>query len=206
MARRTDRDLRGRPHGAHLEPRGRTAAHLRGHEAGVSGIQALAGERYLTWSRRDRTARIWSAQPQPRSVLHFAGGAAKDVQQLSSGSIAVLSNTGSIALFAADLAPGAVLRNGARAVAGLVELADGQLITRGENYANREPGRLCDCGTRTAKRSPTSRGRTQSSCTWRSRLAGGSSLSNAQGRCGHGGPTARRRAGAMPPKASSCTA
>lgn len=113
---------------------------LRGHEAGVSGIQALAGERYLTWSRRDRTARIWSAQPQPRSVLHFAGGAAKDVQQLSSGSIAVLSNTGSIALFAADLAPGAVLRNGARAVAGLVELADGQLITRGENYANREPG------------------------------------------------------------------
>ena len=122
---------------------------LRGHEAGVSGIQALAGERYLTWSRRDRTARIWSAQPQPRSVLHFAGGAAKDVQQLSSGSIAVLSNTGSIALFAADLAPGAVLRNGARAVAGLVELADGQLITRGENYANQnragfatvEPGR-----------------------------------------------------------------
>ena len=113
---------------------------LRGHEAGVSGIEPLAGERYLTWSSSDQTARIWNEQPQPRSVLHFAGGDAGHVQQLSNGSLAVLTNIGSVALFGADLAPGAVLRNRARAVVELVELANGQLITRGENYSNREAG------------------------------------------------------------------
>ncbi len=113
---------------------------LRGHEAGVSGIEPLAGKRYLTWSSRDQTARIWNEQPQPRSVLHFTGGDAKHVQQLSNGSLAVLTNSGSIAMFGADLAPGPVLRNQAREVVELFELANGQLITRGENYSNRESG------------------------------------------------------------------
>ncbi|MCP5298242.1 MAG: TIR domain-containing protein [Chromatiaceae bacterium] len=113
---------------------------LRGHEAGVSGIASIGMERLLTWSSIDRTARVWSEQPRPRSVLRFEGGDAKHVQQLSNGSIAVLTNTGSIALFAADLTPGPVLRNERREIAELVELAPDQLITRGQNHSNRQSG------------------------------------------------------------------
>lgn len=113
---------------------------LRGHESGVSGIEPLEGNRYLTWSYKDRTARVWNEQPQPRSVLRFDGGDAKQVQQLSNGSLAALTNSGAIALFGADLSPGPVLRNEARDIVELVELSNGQLITRGENYSNRAPG------------------------------------------------------------------
>lgn len=113
---------------------------LRGHEAGVSGVEPLAAGRYLTWSAADRTARIWGEQPQPRSLLRFEGGDARQAQQLSNGSIAILTNTGSIALYAADLTPGPVLRNGAREVDELVELPNGELITRGETYQDRKSG------------------------------------------------------------------
>ena len=113
---------------------------LRGHEAGVSGIEPLASGRYLTWSFADRTARVWNEHPQPRSVLNLQGGDAKHVQQLSNGSLAVLTNTGSVALFGSDLTPGPVLGHGAREIEQLVELANGHLITRGENYLNRETG------------------------------------------------------------------
>jgi WD40 repeat protein len=113
---------------------------LRGHEAGVSGIEPLEGGGYLTWSSADRTARVWYEQPQPRSMLHFEGGDAKHVQPLANGAIAVLTNTGSVALFSANLSPGPVLRHEAREIAQFVELANGQWLTRGEHYTNREPG------------------------------------------------------------------
>lgn len=113
---------------------------LRGHEGGVSGVEPLSGGRLLSWSFSDRTARIWSEEPRPRSLLRLEGGDAEKVRQLSSGSIAVHTNTGSIALYSADLAPGPVLRNGARDVIGLIELPDGRLLTRGSNYSDRRPG------------------------------------------------------------------
>jgi hypothetical protein len=113
---------------------------LRGHEAGVSGIEPLAGERYLTWSFRDRTARIWGDDPQPRGLLRLTGGDAEQVQQLSSGAIAVHTGAGSIALHSPALQPGPILRNDAREIDELVEIADGRLLTRGANHSNRESG------------------------------------------------------------------
>ncbi|MDJ0739579.1 MAG: TIR domain-containing protein [Gammaproteobacteria bacterium] len=111
-----------------------------GHEGGVSGIVPLAAERYLSWSFDDRTVRLWDEAPQPRSVLTLEGGAARGVHALADGAIAVHTNDGSIALYGPDLVAGAVLRNDGRDLAGLVVLPDGRLLTRGENYANREPG------------------------------------------------------------------
>lgn len=113
---------------------------LRGHEDGVSGVAPLPGERYLSWSFRDRTARIWGDDPQPRGLLRIAGGDAGNVLQLSTGSIAVHTNTGSIQLHGPDLGNGPILGNDARAVIGLTELSDGRLLTQGENHGNREPG------------------------------------------------------------------
>ena len=113
---------------------------LRGHESGVSGIEPLSGERYLSWSFGDRTARIWGDAPRPRSLLRLEGGDAKKVQQLSTGLIAVHSDTGSVELYEPDLRSGPVLRNDARAVADLIEMTDGRFLTRGDNYRNSEPG------------------------------------------------------------------
>ncbi|MCP5315606.1 MAG: TIR domain-containing protein [Chromatiaceae bacterium] len=113
---------------------------LRGHEAGVSGVQRLDGERLLTWSFWDRTARVWSEAPWPRSELHLEGGEAAGVQQLSSGDIAVHTNSGSIVLYDTDLRPGPVLRNESRDVAGLVEMPDGRLLTLGSIFVDRQSG------------------------------------------------------------------
>jgi WD40 repeat protein len=113
---------------------------LRGHEDGVAGIEPLAGERFLTWSYWDRTARIWSGEPRPRSLLRLEGGAAENVQQLSSGAIAVHTNTGSIMLYSADLVPGPTLRNDARDVVGLIEMFDGRLLSQGSIAGDHQPG------------------------------------------------------------------
>lgn len=113
---------------------------LRGHEGDVSGLESLPGERYLTWSYQDRSARIWAEEAQPRSRLDLVGGDAKTVRELRSGKIAVHTAAGVIAVFGSDLAPVQVLRNDAREIDEWVELADGRLLTRGRNHSNREPG------------------------------------------------------------------
>jgi WD40 repeat protein len=113
---------------------------LLGHEGGVSWVEPLSGERFLTWSFRDRTARVWGEEPRPRNLLRLEGGDAENVQQLSNGSIAVHNNTGSIELYSADLEPGPSLRNEARAVIGLIEMPDGRLLTQGSYHTERQPG------------------------------------------------------------------
>jgi len=113
---------------------------LRGHEGGVAGVEPLAGERFLTWSFWDRTARVWSEEPWPRSLLRLEGGAAENVQQLSNGSIAVHTDTGSITLYSANLERGPTLRNDARDVIGLIETSDGRLLSQGSVFADRHPG------------------------------------------------------------------
>jgi len=113
---------------------------LRGHEGSVSGVNPLSGERYLTWSFSDRTARIWREEPEPRGLLRPEGGNVKTVQQLASGSIAVRTDAGLVALYGSDLKPGPSLRNGERDVIAVVEMPDGRLLTQGGNYSDRQPG------------------------------------------------------------------
>ncbi len=132
---------RGTDHTARIwSPDGVPLLTLRGHERGVAGIEPLSGERFLTWSFWDRTARIWSKEPWPRSLLHPEGGDTEKVQQLSSGKIAIHSRTGSVVLYSADLEAGPSLRNAARAVSGLIEMPDGRLLTQGSINGNRQPG------------------------------------------------------------------
>ena len=100
----------------------------------------LIQSRFLTWSFWDRTVRIGSSEPRPRSLLRLEGGDAETVQELSSGAIAVHTNTGSVVLYSADLEAGPSLRNDARDVIGLIDMSDGRLLTQGSNDGNREPG------------------------------------------------------------------
>ncbi|MCB1956037.1 MAG: TIR domain-containing protein [Rhodocyclaceae bacterium] len=113
---------------------------LRGHEGTVSGFEALPGDRYLTWSYSDRTARIWGEEARPRGLIRLAAGSARSVRALRDGALAMLTDDGVLALYAADLSPARVLRHEGREIDAWLELADGRLLTRGANHRNREPG------------------------------------------------------------------